>query len=235
MCVRACTSARVCMWDRKEVRACCRRCWQRRREKKKTIRRKEWDKEKLSSGKIEFEKLVANAEPSTVLHRQAHKAAPCSAEAEVDSPNNINGKLGLYPDPRHDNRVRPIPLCGKAACQAFLVRGVFPMEDGICGTDQWCKRAAHVLAGAGVLPLLCFCCLPGDGIPRWSLVTGCIGIYDAVIKQCHPVTLPDTTCGPVGLKCGSGVAIIGRNEHRLDNDSSPCEICQLCVFWSFLL
>ena len=107
---------------------------------------------------------MANAEPSTVLDRQAHKAAPCSAEAEVDSPNN--GKLGLYPDPRHDHRVRPIPLCGKAACQAFLVRGVLPMEDGICGTDQWCKRAAHVLAGARVLPLLCFCCLPGDGIPH---------------------------------------------------------------------
>ena len=175
MCVRACTSARtcvcvcvcvcVCMWDRKVVRACCRRCWQRRREKKKkTIRRKECDKEKLSSGKIKFEKLVANAETSTVLHRQAYKAAPCSAEAEVDSPNN--GKLGLYPDPRHDNRVRLIPLCGKAACQAFLVRGVLPMEDGIGGTNQWCKRAAHVLTGASVLPLLCFRCLPGDGIPR---------------------------------------------------------------------
>ena len=134
-------------------------------QKRKKINQKERMRQReLSSGKIEFEKLVANAEPSTVLHRQAHKAAPCSAEAEVDSPNN--GKLGLYPDPRHDNRVTLIPLCGKAACQAFLVRGVLPVEDGICGANQWCKRAAHVLAGASVLPLLCFCCLPGDGIPR---------------------------------------------------------------------
>ena len=75
--------------------------------RKKTIRRKEWDKEKLLSGIIELEKLVANAETSTVLHRQAHKAAPGSAEAEVDSSNS--GELGLYPDPRHDNRVRLIP------------------------------------------------------------------------------------------------------------------------------
>ena len=44
-----------------------------------------------------------------------------------------------------------------------------------------------------------------------------------------PVTLPDTTCGPIGQKCGSGVAIIGRNEYRLHNDFSPWEICQLCV------
>ena len=57
-------------------------------EEKKTIRRKKRDKEKLSSGKIEFEKLVANAETSTVLHRQAQEAAQCSAEAEVDSSNN---------------------------------------------------------------------------------------------------------------------------------------------------
>ena len=72
-------------------------------------------------------------ETSTVLHRQAHKAAPCSAEAEVDSPNN--GKLGLYPDPRHDNRVRLIPLCGKAACQAFS--GTRRTPDG--GRHRWNK------------------------------------------------------------------------------------------------
>ena len=132
--------------------------------KKQSEGKNETKRNRVSSGKIEFEKLVANAETSTVLHRQAHKAAPGSAEAEVDSSDN--GELGLCLDPRHDNRVRLIPLCGKPACQAFLVRGVLSMEDGICGTNEWCKQAAHVLAGASVLPLLCFCCLPGDGIPR---------------------------------------------------------------------
>ena len=94
---------------------------QKRKKKKKQSERKNETK-RNSSGKIEFKKLVANVETSIVLHRQAHKAALCSAEAEVDSSNN--GELGLYPDPRHVNRVRLIPLCGQPACQAFLVRGV---------------------------------------------------------------------------------------------------------------
>ena len=167
-----------------------------------------------------------------VLHHQAHKAAACSAEAEVDSSNN--GELGLYPDPRHDNRVRLIPLCGKPACQAFLVRGILSMEDGICGTNEWCRWAAYVPAGARILPLPCFCCLPGDGIPRWSLVTGRIGIYDAVIKQCHPGGYPprhhERNSRPE-VRVGRCDHRQERDEHRLNmyNDSSPCEICQLCV------
>ena len=40
--------------------------------------------------KREYEKLVANAETSTILHRQAHKAAACSAETEVDRSKNAN-------------------------------------------------------------------------------------------------------------------------------------------------
>ena len=70
-------------------------------QKRKKSERKN-EAKRNSSGKIEFKKLVANVETSIVLLRQAHKAAPCSAEAEVDSSNN--GELGLYPDPRHYNR-----------------------------------------------------------------------------------------------------------------------------------
>ena len=82
------------------MRACCRRCWQRRIGKK--IRRKERDKQKLSSGKIEFQKSVANAE--TMQHRlsghgQAHKTAVCSAGTEVSGSD-------LHPVPRQDKGLK---------------------------------------------------------------------------------------------------------------------------------
>ena len=53
----------------------------------------------------------------------------------------FRGGRGRQPEyPRHDNRIRLIPLCAKAACQAFLVRGVLSMEDGICGANQLVER-----------------------------------------------------------------------------------------------
>ena len=63
--------------------------------------------------------LVANAETSTVLHGQAHKAAAYSAETEVYSSDD--DKLGLHLDPRRDKGVGFVPLHGKPAGRALVV------------------------------------------------------------------------------------------------------------------
>ena len=116
--------------------------------------------EKLSSGKVEFEKLVANAETSTVLHLQPTRRRRVPRRRRSTARTMANWVCTRTHAMTCNNRVSLIPVCGKPACQAFLVSGVLSIEDGICGTNEWCKRAAHVLAGASVHPLLCFCCLP---------------------------------------------------------------------------
>ena len=135
----------------------------------------------------------------TILEVETNNSSPCPSKPEVHHPDD--GKLCSGSDPAYNHWVLALPLHCQFASESLQIRWVLHMQDTFCRAYQWWKGSPDFFSQSLVLGFLCLSCSVWDCLPRevGLLVTRCVCIYDALIKQCHLITLPNAANHPVGL------------------------------------